>query len=118
MRQAGVIAAGALFALQNNLRRLSEDHEHAQLLAAAIRSADGLRLTPDQIDTNIVLFELAIDLTSADRFVELLAQKGVRAFAFGPQLIRLVTHLDVDRSQIEYAAQVVVEITQHVAASV
>ncbi len=115
MRQAGVIAAGALFALENNRHRLSEDHAHAQMLAEAIRTTDGLKLTPDQVDTNIIMFEVDVELTTAERFVELLAQQGVRATAFGPQLIRLVTHLDVDRSKIEYAARVISEIMEQVA---
>ena len=58
MRQAGIIAAGALYALENNVERLVEDHTNAQVLADAIRQSDGLSLRPDTVDTNIVIFTL------------------------------------------------------------
>ena len=108
MRQSGILAAAASYALAHNVERLAEDHLHAQLLADAIRSVDGLRLTPDQVDTNIVIFEVAKQLGTADEFVQHLEQKGVRSYAFGAQQVRLVTHLDVDREQAEYAAQTLV----------
>jgi len=112
MRQAGILAAGALYALEHNYDRLAEDHVHAQLLADAIRSAEGLRLTPDQIDTNIVIFDVCKELTTAAAFVERLEQQGVRSYAFGAQQVRLVTHLDVDREQAEYAAKTLVAVAE------
>ena len=59
MRQAGVIAAGALYALEHHIDRLAEDHANAQVLAAAIRKIDGLELRPDKVDTNLVIFQRA-----------------------------------------------------------
>jgi threonine aldolase len=112
MRQAGILAAAALFALDNNYERLAEDHVHAQMLADAIRKADGVRLTPDQVDTNIVIFEVAKELATAAQFVERLEEQGVRSYAFGPQQVRLVTHLDVDREQAEYAAKTLIAVTK------
>jgi threonine aldolase len=112
MRQAGILAAGAIFALQNNVDRLEEDHQAAQDLAAAIRSTEKLQLTPDQVDTNIVIFEVDASLGTEAEFVARLEEQGVRSYAFGPRQIRLVTHLDVDREQIKYAAQTLVDLAR------
>lgn len=110
MRQAGILAAAALFALENNVDRLVHDHQHARRLGEAIRSTDGLTLTPDQIDTNIVIFHVDPALATADAFVQQLADHGVRGYAFGAQQVRLVTHLDVNSEQIEYASQKIIDV--------
>ncbi len=106
MRQVGIIAAGALYALRNHVERLAEDHENARLLGDTIRELDGLTLRPDEIDTNIVIFQVDPALGSAAHFVGRLAKHGVKMIAFGPQLIRAVTHLDVNARDIERACQV------------
>lgn len=106
MRQAGVIAAGALFALEHNRDRLPEDHAHAQILADAIRSAEGLALDPKDVDTNIVIFRVTPELGTAAEFVAALQERGVRALAVSPQQIRLVTHLDVSADQCRSAAEI------------
>lgn len=107
MRQAGIIAAGALYALEHNRERLTEDHQKAQLLAAAIRQTDSLTLVPDQIDTNILIFEVHRRLGTAADFVASLERHGVRMLAIGPSRVRAVTHLDVTFEQVEQAARVV-----------
>lgn len=112
MRQAGVIAAGALFALENNLERLADDHANAQILAAAIRDTDGLSLDPPHVDTNIVIFRVEAELGTAVRFVAALEQQGVRSLAIGPQQARLVTHLDVNRPQVLHAADMIREVAE------
>ena len=104
MRQVGILAAGALYALEHHVDRLAEDHQKAQLLAEAIRQTDGLSLTSDQVDTNIVFFDVAEKLGTADEFCELLLQRGVRMLALKRQSVRAVTHLDVSTSEIEQAA--------------
>lgn len=109
MRQSGIIAAGALFALQNNVERLAEDHEKATKLADAIREIDGLSLDVDPIDTNIVIFSIAPELGTAAQWQQSLAQRGVAVLATAPQKIRLVTHLDVSMSQVEAAIEVIKE---------
>ncbi len=103
MRQAGVIAAGALHALEHHVERLVIDHFHAKLLADTIRSVPGLRLLSDEIETNIVIFKVDPSLGTAAEVARELLNAQVQVLAFGPQSIRLVTHLDVDRSQIDQA---------------
>lgn len=102
MRQVGIIAAGALYALENNISRLAEDHVKAKSLAAAVEACQGLRLEVPPA-TNIVLIRIDEQLGSSADFVSNLAKYGVGALPFGPQQIRLVTHLDVSFEQIERA---------------
>jgi threonine aldolase len=114
MRQVGIIAAGALYALEHHVERLAEDHAHARILAQAIRSIPGLKLTPETVDTNIVIFDIDPELGTAAAFAARLRDEGVWMYPIAPQRIRAVTHLDVSRRQIERAAQVL----QDVAAAV
>jgi threonine aldolase len=107
MRQAGIIAAGALFALENNIPRLAEDHTNARLLADAVRKLPGVTLEPDVIDTNIVIFRVDLRLGTAADFAAALRERGVLVLPFGPQQIRAVTHLDVSRGQIEQAVEAI-----------
>ncbi|MFO0921567.1 MAG: low-specificity L-threonine aldolase [Pirellulales bacterium] len=111
MRQAGIIAAGALYALQHHRERLVDDHVHAKMLADTIRNCKGLKLVPEQVDSNIVIFEVEKGRGSTAGFMAALEAKGVRALAMTSTRIRLVTHLDVDRPQIEKACQAIREIT-------
>jgi len=110
MRQAGIIAAGALYALENNLDRLAEDHANAQVLADAVRQSEGLNLQPENVDTNIVIFQVDSNLGTASQFVEAMGTKGVLAMATAPQLIRLVTHLDVSAEQVARAGEVIKQV--------
>lgn len=107
MRQAGIIAAGALYGLEHNISRLAEDHENAATLADAVRQCKGLRLICDPIQTNIVIFELGSRLGQATQFVAALQEHGVSALATGPDQVRLVTHLDVSREDIQRAAGII-----------
>jgi threonine aldolase len=106
MRQAGIIAAGAVYALENNLQRLVEDHANAQLLAEAIRGIDGLTLQPDEVDTNIVIFRVDPALGTAQEFLNKLKDQGVLMLAISPTQIRAVTHLDVSEKQVRQACEV------------
>ncbi len=110
MRQAGIIAAGALYALENNVDRLAEDHANAQVLADAVRQSEGLNLQPENVDTNIVIFQVDSNLGTASQFVEAMGTKGVLAMATAPQLIRLVTHLDVSAEQVARAGEVIKQV--------
>jgi threonine aldolase len=114
MRQVGIIAAGALYALQHHRERLVEDHGHAQLLADAIRGTDGLQLDPEP-ETNIVVLRVDPVLGSSADFVAALREQGVGALPFGPQHVRLVTHRDVRREQIEQACRAIERVAQRVA---
>jgi threonine aldolase len=106
MRQVGIIAAGALYAVQNNRERLVVDHEHAQLLAAAVSATPGLTLDPEP-QTNIVVVHVAPELGTAAELSKWFAQRGIGVMPFGPQHLRFVTHMDVDRSQIERACETI-----------
>lgn len=103
MRQAGVLAAAALYALDHHVQRLAEDHAHAQRLAEVVRSLDGLRLTSESVDTNIVIFEVAPQLGTAAEFAARLKHCGVLALFISPTRVRLVTHLDVSADDVEQA---------------
>lgn len=116
MRQVGVIAAGALYALLHHRDRLHDDHANAQILATAVRQTDGLTLQPDQVDTNIVIFSVDPSLGSAAEFVAALKQAGVLMLAISPTQIRAVTHLDVSQSDCTQAAEVLVQVSEQMAA--
>lgn len=102
MRQAGIIAAGGVWALRHHVKRLAEDHANARHLAEGLAALPGVRLDPATVETNIVFFELtgALDAPGA---VERLLARGVRMGALGPRTVRAVTHLDVDAAGIERA---------------
>jgi len=98
MRQAGIIAAAGIYALQNNIDRLKEDHQRARLLGEIVSRLSWVESVMP-IDTNIVIFQLRKGL-DAKKAVVTLAEKGILAFAFGPGKIRLVTHLDINDDHI------------------
>jgi threonine aldolase len=104
MRQAGYLAAAGMYALDHQVKRLAEDHQHAQVLAQALLKQPYLKsIMP--VDTNIVIFELH-DAYPAEDFVKQLGQKEILCNTFGKQQIRLVTHLDVSAEQVDYVIQV------------
>ena len=104
MRQAGIIAAGGVYALRHHVGRLAEDHEHARLLARGIADLPGIALDPALVETNIVIFDVtAPGLTAAALADRLLAEAQVRLSVMGERRLRAVTHLDVSRKQIETA---------------
>ncbi len=105
MRQAGVIAAAARYALDHHIDRLADDHAHAARLAAALGQCDGVTL-PGVIDTNIVFFHLDPRLGTAANVSARLAEQGVLVIALGPQDLRAVTHLGVTSEQIEQAIDI------------
>jgi threonine aldolase len=102
MRQAGIIAAGGVYALRHHVKRLAEDHANARRLAEGLATLPGVALDPRSVETNIVFFELTGRL-DAPTVVERLLARGVRMGALGPRTVRAVTHLDVNAAQIERA---------------
>ena len=98
MRQAGIIAAGGLFALKNNINRLKTDHKHAKLIEKALQANHSIE-SVIPVETNIVVFELKAH-GKIDEFLDKLAQNGILALPFGKGMIRMVTHMDVDESAI------------------
>jgi threonine aldolase len=109
MRQSGILAAAALYALEHNIDRLAEDHAKAQVIAEAIRQADGLAISFPTVDTNIVIFEVAERLGTAAEFCEKLRAHGVRMMPVSRQRIRAVTHLDVSLEQCREVAELLVK---------
>jgi threonine aldolase len=107
MRQGGMAAAGALYAVENHRERLSEDHRNAKVLAQAIADTPGLRLDPPEVETNLVWFEVDPELGPAKDLSAAFKQQGVLINATGPQMMRAVTHLDVSAAQAERAAEVI-----------
>ncbi len=107
MRQAGIIAAGALYAVENHRDRLAIDHQHAQALGEACAACGPLAIRGDRIDTNIVICEIDPDWNTAEEFARLLAAQGIDCFAISTQAIRLVTHLDVTAGEIDQACQII-----------
>jgi threonine aldolase len=103
MRQAGIVAAGALHALDHHVERLADDHALARELAQALEAVPGVTIDAAAVRTNIVVFAVP----DAPALVAALREAGVRMGALGPRTVRAVTHLDVDRDGIERAAAAV-----------
>src|SRR3712207_7947115 len=101
LRQAGIVAAAGLYALDHNVERLAEDHSNARVLAEGLAELPGASLDPSLVETNIVIFEVD---DAARRWAEL-AEAGVEVTPVGPRRLRAVTHLDVDRAAIERALE-------------
>jgi threonine aldolase len=106
MRQAGVIAAGALYALNHMVERLADDHALARELAEGLASIPGIRIDPDRVQTNIVIIDVSSSGKSSEAVTEALAARGVLAVPFGPTLLRLVTHYGIEAPDIEHALAV------------
>ncbi|MGH3771995.1 MAG: beta-eliminating lyase-related protein [Pseudonocardiaceae bacterium] len=104
LRQAGIVAAGCLWALDHHVDRLADDYANARVLAEGLAGLSGITLAPDTVETNIVVFQLA----GAPRFCQRLeAEHGVRMGALGPDLVRAVTHHDVSTADVRCAASAV-----------
>jgi threonine aldolase len=97
MRQAGIIAAAGVWALDNMVDRLAEDHENAKRLARGLAELPMIDLDPSTIDTNIIIFRTG----DATGFTRALKQQGVYASMPGPDRIRMVTHYGIDRADID-----------------
>jgi len=100
MRQVGLLAAAALYALDHHIERLAEDHENARRLGAAIQSVDGLELVYP-VETNIVIFKVSEKFDTVAGFLARLEKHGILAVPFGPSWVRMVTHLDVSAADID-----------------
>lgn len=103
MRQAGVIAAAGIYALEHNVERIQEDHDNARLLAERLAEIPGLLVDPAGVQSNIVNVGLAESAMPAPDFERCMAARGVLLGALDQRSVRLVTHLDVARSDILWA---------------
>ena len=107
MRQAGILAAAGLIALEQGPARLHEDHANARLIAEALAKSEHVAIDLSSVETNIVVFRLKG--VSVVDVVARLKARGIWMSAFGPDAIRLVTHLDVDRAACVMAAKALAE---------
>ncbi|HZZ74042.1 MAG TPA: GntG family PLP-dependent aldolase [Pirellulales bacterium] len=107
MRQVGILAAAADYALEHHVARLAEDHAHAQRLGEAIRAVPGLTLCPGTIDTNIVIFRVEPELGTGLDVLQKLESQNVWMLKTAPQMIRAVTHLDVSAAAIDRAVEAI-----------
>jgi threonine aldolase len=106
MRQAGIAAAAALYAMDHNVDRLADDHKNARLIAQAIADTPGLRLTPPEVDTNLIWFRVDPNLGTAKDVAATLRQHGILLHVAGPQSLRACTHLDISIAQAERVTDV------------
>lgn len=108
MRQVGILAAAALYALDHNLARLSEDHAWARRLGECVDALDGFRVVPPE--TNILMIDVERDDVAPAEIVHFLRERDILILATGPRRLRAVTHLDVDEEGIERACVAFVEL--------
>ena len=107
MRQAGIIAAAGIYALEHHVERLRVDHENAQRLARGLANLRGIDLDPREVETNLVFFSLTPESGwTAPDLARAVREQGIEVGAFGPNLIRAVTHLDVSREDVDRALTV------------
>lgn len=108
-RQVGVVAAAGLYALKNNIPRLSEDHENAKLLGELLVEG-GIKVEEVPNMTNMIFFPMEEGYPSDDLFVAECKERGLLLNALSPRRIRLVTHLDVNKEDVERAAKIILEV--------
>ena len=106
MRQAGILAAAGLIALEKMATRLQEDHDNARFMAEALAQLPGVRVGLDAVQTNILIFDITQPGLTAPDVTRRLAEQNVLASGISTQQVRLVTHMDVDRAGCERAVDV------------
>jgi len=105
LRQAGIGAAAAIYALDHHIDQLAVDHRHARILAEKLSDIDGLKIDVDAVESNLVFFDVEESVGNAEQLVMALLSRGVKVLALGNQRIRACTHLDVTEEQIQQSAQ-------------
>ena len=107
MRQAGIIAAGGLYALEHNVARLKEDGDNARRLAEGLAEIEGIRINPEEVETNIIFFGVDEEVIPQKAFGERLRDRGLLVESEHFDRVRVVTHLDVMRDDMEAALEIV-----------
>jgi len=110
MRQAGILAAAGLIALEKHTARLKEDHDNAKFLAQGLARIPGIKIDPATVQTNIVIFDISGSGIGSAEFTRRMGERNVLAGGVNNELVRFVTHMDVDRAGCERALGVVSEI--------
>ncbi len=108
LRQAGILAAAGLYALDHNIERLSNDHANAQRLSEGIENAEGVKLDTKTVPTNMVY--VTTTAPAAQFVMELYDRHKIRCGAFSANRIRFVTHLDVDSQDVDRAIEAICEV--------
>jgi len=101
MRQAGIIAAPGIVALDKMVSRLKEDHDNAKTLAKGLSKVNGIDIDMASVQTNIVIANIKGTGMNSDEYVEMCAKNGIRIFSFGPETVRFVTHHGIGKSDIQ-----------------
>jgi threonine aldolase len=109
MRQAGIVAAAGIYALEHHVERLADDHANARRLAEGLAEIPGIDTDPARVQSNIVFFDVAASGMTAAEFSTVMEKRGVRFSIGGRTRLRAVTHLDVDAAGIEQALRAVRE---------
>jgi threonine aldolase len=107
MRQAGILAAAGLWALDHHIKRLTDDHSRARTFSESVASSFPEVIDPAVVETNIVIADVGQAGWPAADFVSVAAQRGLRMYAVNERAVRLVWHLDVDDADTAFAADVV-----------
>ena len=107
MRQAGILAAAGVIALQQGPQKLKQDHANARLLAEGLAQIPGIKIDPDKVQTNILICDISGTGMTSTELSRKLGQRNVLANGVSPQIIRFVTHLDVSREQCAQALEIV-----------
>jgi threonine aldolase len=105
MRQVGIIAAAGIYALDHHIDRLREDHENAKRLAFGLKEIKGVSIHPEHVETNIIIFDIAGTGKTAFQVRDEMKKEKVLIHGLGKTQIRLVTHLDVSREDIDVALE-------------
>ena len=115
MRQAGIIAAAGIYALEHNVERMAEDHANAKRLAKGIAKAPGIGIDVEGVETNMVRFDIAqLGISGRDFGDRLLTEYGIRVSVIGTHLIRLIPHIGISKSDVDEAAQAICRLTEKV----
>jgi threonine aldolase len=112
MRQAGILAAAALFALEHNRSRLKEDHKNIKFLADALSAVDGFSIDHAAVQTNILAIDISGRKEAASELLGLLAEEGVLLSSMSDTTIRAVAHLDVSADDVQRAAEIIIRVTK------
>jgi threonine aldolase len=112
MRQAGIIAAGAVYALNHHVERLAEDNENARILARGLAGIKGIVVEP--VETNLIFFDVSGMGVTAETFNALLRQQGLRISVLGKTRGRAVTHLDVSRDQVKDGLEIIRQVADQI----
>jgi threonine aldolase len=110
MRQAGILAAAGIYALEHNIGRLKEDHDNAKRLARKLQQIAAVSINLQHVDTNIVIFDVVTHRLSPAALVAALKREGVLINAIGGSSFRAVTHLDISAKQIDEAAEIFAQV--------